>query len=89
MVDERVRVLLYDNGDVEFESSDDDSNNITQHMRFGNEKGHGDLYICKKGMEAFYLKKMLSKRKKDIDEQIKNLKKAEKSVNKKLFELEN
>ena len=89
MVDERVRVLLYDNGDVEFESSDDDKNNMTQHLFFSNEKGYGDLYICKKGMEAFYLKKLLSKRKKDIDKQIKKLKKAEESVNKKLIELEN
>ena len=89
MIDERVRVLLYDNGNVEIESSDDDSNNITQHLFFSNEKGYGDLYICKKGMESFYLKKMLSKRKKDIDKQIKKLKKAEESVNKRLFELEN
>ena len=57
-------------------------------MAFGNEKGCGDMYICKKGMEEFYLKRMFSKRKKEIAKQIKELKKVEARVNQKISELE-
>ena len=82
---EMVKVLLYNNGEVEIEPAD--SNMLTCNMFFGNEKGHGEEYICEKGMESFYLKKLLSKRKKEIAEQIKELKILETDVNKKLSEL--
>lgn len=85
MKDEMVKVLLYNNGDVEIEPTE--SNQLTQHMYFGNEKGHGDVYYCKKGMEEFYLKRMLSKRKKELAKQVKELKAVEARVNKKLSEL--
>ena len=83
---EMVKVLLYKNGDVEIESTE--SNYATQHMFFFNgEKGSGEFYYCKKGMEVFYLKRMLSKRKKELAKQIKELKAVEVRVNKKLSEL--
>lgn len=85
MKDEMVKVFLYENGEVEIESSE--SIQITQHMSFRNEKGRGDVYFCKKGMESFYLKRMLSKRKKEIAKQIKELKAVETRVDKKLSEL--
>ena len=80
-----IKVLLYKNGEVEIEPAD--SNLATQHMFFSNKKGCGDMYVCKKGMEEFYLKRILSKRKKEITEQIKELKIVETRVNKKLSEL--
>lgn len=83
---EMVKVLLYENGDVEIESAE--SNLATHHMFFFNgEKGSGEFYICKKGMEAFYLKRMLSERKKELAKQIKELKIIETRVNEKLSEL--
>ena len=85
MKDEMVKVLLYENGDVEIKSTE--SNQATQHMFFRNEKGCGDVYFCKKGMETFYLKRMISKRKKELARQIKELKAAEIRVNNKLSEL--
>lgn len=85
MKDEMVKVLLYENGEVEIESAE--SKQATQHMFFRNEKGCGDVYFCKKGMETFYLKRMISKRKKELAKQIKELKAAEVRVNKKLSEL--
>ena len=85
MKDEMVKVLLYENGDVEIESAE--SNQATQHMAFWNEKGSGDMYFCKKGMESFYLKRMISKRKKEIAKQIQELKIVENRVNEKLSEL--
>jgi len=86
MKDEMVKVLLYNNGDVEIESAQ--SNQRTQHMCFAGNKGSGDMYYCKKGMESFYLKRMISKRKKELAKQIKELKAVEVRVNKKLSELE-
>lgn len=88
MKDEMVKVLLYENGEVEIESAAAENNRATQHVYFGNEKGHGDAYYCKKGMESFYLKRMISKRKKELAKQIKELKIVETRVNKKLLELE-
>ena len=85
MKNEMVKVLLYKNGEVEIESAE--SNQMTQHMLFTNEKGCGDVYFCKKGMESFYLKRMISKRKKELAKQIKELKTVETRVNKKLSEL--
>ena len=85
MKDEMVKVLLYENGEVEIESAE--SKQATQHMFFRNGKGCGDVYFCKKGMETFYLKRMISKRKKELAKQIKELKAAEVRVNKKLSEL--
>lgn len=85
MKDEMVKVLLYENGEVEIESAE--SKQATQHMFFRNEKGCGDVYFCKKGMETFYLKRMISKRKKELAKQIKELKVVEVRVNKKLSEL--
>lgn len=85
MKGEMVKVLLYENGDVEIESTE--SNQATQHMWFANENGCGDVYFCKKGMESFYLKRMISKRKKELAKQIKELKAVEVRVNKKLSEL--
>lgn len=85
MKDEMVKVLLYENGDIEMESAE--SNHATQHMVFRNEKGCGDVYFCKKGMESFYLKRMISKRKKELAKQIKELKAVETRVDKKLSEL--
>lgn len=86
MKDEMVRVLLYENGEVEIESAE--NNQATQHMFFRNEKGCGDVYFCKKGMEAFYLKRMLSKRKKELTKRIKELKAAETRVNKFLSKIQ-
>lgn len=83
---EMVKVLLYNNGDIEIEPTE--SNQATQYMWFGNKKGSGKVYYCKKGMESFYLKKMLSKRKKELAKEIKELKVVENRVNKKLLELE-
>jgi len=85
MKDKMVRVLLYENGEVEIESAE--SNHATQHVFFRNEKGCGDAYYCKKGMESFYLKRMISKRKKELAKQIKELKAVETRVDKKLSEL--
>lgn len=86
MKDEMVKVLLYENGDVEIEPTE--NNQLTHHMLFFNgEKGSGEFYICKKGMESFYLKRMLSNRKKELAKKIKELKVMEIRVNKKLFEL--
>lgn len=85
MKDEMVKVLLYENGEVEIELAE--SNHATQYMVFRNEKGCGDLYYCKKGMESFYLKRMISKRKKELTKQIKELKAVEIRVDKKLSEL--
>ncbi len=85
MKDEMVKVLLYKNGDIEIEPME--SEQATQHMVFTNEKGCGDVYFCKKGMESFYIKRMLSKRKKEIANEIKELKAVETRVNKKLLEL--
>lgn len=85
MRDEMVKVLLYENGDVEIESAE--NNQATQHMFFRNEKGCGEVYFCKKGMETFYLKRMISKRKKELAKQIKELKAVEVRVNNKLSEL--
>ena len=77
---EMVKVLLYENGDVEIESAESDQ--ATQHMFFFNgEKGSGEFYYCKKGMETFYLKRMLSKRKKELAKKIKELKVREIRVN--------
>ena len=86
MKDEMVKVLLYENGDVEIESAE--SRQATQHMFFRNEKGCGEVYFCKKGMESFYLKRMISKRKKEIAKQIKELKAAEIRVNKFLSKIQ-
>ena len=80
-----VEILLYKNGDIEIESAE--SNQMTQHMLFTNERGCGDVYFCKKGMESFYLEKMLSKRKKELAKQIKELKAVETRINNKLSEL--
>lgn len=85
MRDEMVKVLLYENGDVEIESAE--SKQATQHMFFRNEKGCGEVYFCKKGMETFYLKRMISKRKKELAKKIKELKAIEIRVNNKLSEL--
>lgn len=85
MRDEMVKVLLYENGDVEIEPAE--SKQATQHMFFRNEKGCGEVYFCKKGMETFYLKRMISKRKKELAKKIKELKAIEIRVNKKLSEL--
>ena len=86
MKDEMVKVLLYNNGDIEIEPTE--SEQLTHHMFFfGGEKGCGEFYICKKGMEAFYLKRMISKRKKELAKQIKELKAVEVRVNEKLSEL--
>lgn len=86
MKDEMIKVLLYENGDVEIEPTE--NNQLTHHMFFFNgEKGSGESYICKKGMESFYLKRMLSKRKKELAKQTKKLKDIEVRVNKKLAEL--
>ena len=85
MKDEMVKVLLYDNGDTEIEPAE--SKQATQHMFFRNEKGCGEVYFCKKGMESFYLKRMISKRKKELAKKIKELKAVEVRVNKKLSEL--
>lgn len=85
MKDEMVKVFLYENGDIEIESAESDQ--ATQHMFFRNEKGCGDVWFCKKGMESFYLKRMISKRKKEIAKEIKELKAIETRVDKKLFEL--
>lgn len=85
MIDEMVKVLLYENGDIEIESAE--SKQATQHMFFRNEKGCGDVYFCKKGMESFYLKRMISKRKKELAKKIKELKAVEIRVDKKLSEL--
>ena len=85
MKDEMVKVFVYENGDIEIESADSDQ--MTQHMLFTTEKGRGDVYFCKKGMESFYLKRMLSKRKKELAKEIKELKAVETRVDKKLSEL--
>ena len=85
MKDKMVKVFLYENGDIEIEPME--SNQVTQHMFFRNEKGCGDVYFCKKGMESFYLKRMISKRKKELAKQIKELKAIETRVDKKLSEL--
>lgn len=85
MKNEMVKVLLYENGNVEIESAE--SNQMTQHMWFRNEKGCGDAYFCRKGMEEFYLKRMISKRKRELEKEIKRLKVVETRVNKKLSEL--
>ncbi len=80
-----VKVLLYDNGDIEIESAE--SCRTTQNVWFNSKKGCGEAYYCKKGKEAFYLKKMISKRKKELAKEIKKLKAVEIRVNKKLSEL--
>ena len=85
MKNEMVKVRLYENGEVEIEPMENEQ--ATQHMYFMNEKGCGDVCFCKKGMESFYLKRMISKRKKELAKQIKELKAVEIRINKKLSEL--
>ena len=82
---EMVKVLLYDNGEVEIKP--EESDRATQYISFSNKKGYGNAYICKKGMEAYYLKRILSKQKKELEKQIKKLEMAETRINKKLSEL--
>lgn len=85
MKDGMVKVRLYESGEVEIEPMENEQ--ATQHMSFRNEKGCGDVYFCKKGMESFYLKRMISKRKKELSKQIRELKAVETRINKKLSEL--
>lgn len=75
MIREMVKVVLYDNG--EYEVREADPYYMTQRMSGMNDKGHYELYYCKKDKWKHYLLELLST--KDIDEKIEKLKEQKKA----------
>lgn len=75
MLDEMVRVILYEDGDYEVHEAD--PHHATQHMVGMSSKGRHELYYCPKDEWKHYLLELLST--KDIDEEIEELKKQKKA----------
>lgn len=76
---EMVEVVLWEDGTYEVE--DTNPNHVTQMMYRYDCKGlgrSGKVYICKKEKWKYYLMKMLST--KDIDDEIRELKKKKKAM---------
>ena len=75
MLDEMVKVILYENG--EYEVNEADPHRATQHMVGMGNKGRFELYYCPKDKWKHYLLKLLSTE--SIDKEIEELKKQKKA----------